>query len=441
MNNFIRVGADAQRQNELPEVKLSQEEAQPSKGTPAKVKRQRASAFDESVYRAQLIAAGIPEEDAAVVAARTALAHRDALTVNEYRMKLIDSGMAEAQAKKAAAAAACFLQTPQAKSAEPVRIGGFQSVASIVGSTSEVTKVKPSSALIQPAQPSTPHQTKLFEVGATIASTQPDEYGEFMSFTHAVLCQVGLPRAKTDAREFMRKSGDAWVSVQAGWLDEGKGPVQQPVPYGAMPRLALAWVSAYAKRHDTREIPLGDSAAEFLRLMGMDSQGARYATLRKQMHALAACRLQLGFKGRTFNGQPVEQFDAWLSTSTADQRAFWPGVMVLSDSYFNSLKESAVPLDNRALHALKGSALALDVYAWLAHRLHRIEGRPVVLHWKSLREQFAQEYAGKDPDKNFKKEFLPVLRDVQVVYPQARVKQVTGGLMLMASPPPIPKKF
>ena len=73
-------------------------------------------------------------------------------------------------------------------------------------------------------------------MGAEIAATTQDEYGEFMSFTHAVLCQVGLPRSKTDAREFMRKSGDAWVNVQAGWLDEGKGPVQQPIPYGAMPR-------------------------------------------------------------------------------------------------------------------------------------------------------------------------------------------------------------
>lgn len=45
------------------------------------------------------------------------------------------------------------------------------------------------------------------------------------------------------------------------------------------------------------------SAADFLRLMGYDRQGGRYSTLRPQMHALAACRLQLGFKGRTFNGQ------------------------------------------------------------------------------------------------------------------------------------------
>ncbi len=409
--------------------------------------------FDEAAYRAELIAAGLPAEDAAAVAVKTANAHSDALSVNEYRLKLIDAGMGTDQAKHAAAMAARFLATSESKKAEPQRLDGFQSFGSIVGASlpgvakkaavAPKTPPKEPAVIRKTAKPGailTAQQSKLLDVGVEIANTKMDEYGEFMSFTHAVLCQVGLPRAKTDAREFMRKSGDAWVNVQAGWLDEGKGPVQQPIPYGAMPRLALAWVSSYAKRYNTREIPIGDSAAEFLRLMGMESQGARYTTLRKQMHALAACRLQLGFKGRTFNGQPVEQFDAWLANGKAEQRTLWPGVMLLSDVYFNSLMESAVPLDIRALHALKGSALALDVYAWLAHRLHRIEGRPVILHWKSIREQFAQEYAGKDPDKDFKKQFLPILRNVKVVYPKANVKQVTGGLMLMSSPPPIPKR-
>jgi hypothetical protein len=278
----------------------------------------------------------------------------------------------------------------------------------------------------------------LIEAAAEISMNPP--IGEDMAFTHAVLCQVGLPRAKVEGREFMRQSGAAWVNVQAGYLDEGRGPVLQPIPYGVMPRLSLAWVSTFAVRNKEREIPIGDSAAEFLRLMGMDDQGARYTTLRRQMHALAACRLQLGFKGRTFNGQPVEQFDAWMANRDSQQRALWPGVMVLSDGYFNSLMDSAVPLDNRALMALKGSALSLDVYAWLAHRLHRIEGRGVVLHWKALREQFAQEYAGKDADKDFKKKFLPALKKVLAVYPQAKVKQVTGGVLLIGSPPPIPYK-
>lgn len=278
----------------------------------------------------------------------------------------------------------------------------------------------------------------LIGAAADIATKPPT--GEDMAFTHAVLCQVGLPRAKVEGREFMRQSGAAWVNVQAGWLDEGSGPVLQPIPYGVMPRLALAWVSTFAVRNKAQEIPIGDSAAEFLRLMDMDDQGARYTTLRRQMHALAACRLQLGFKGRTYNGQPVKQFDAWVSNRDGQQRALWPGVMVLSDDYYGSLIESAVPLDSRALHALKGSALALDIYAWLAHRLHRIEGRGVTLHWKSLREQFAQEYTGKDPDKDFKKKFLPALRKVLAVYPQAKVKPVTGGVLLLGSPPPIPYK-
>ena len=230
------------------------------------------------------------------------------------------------------------------------------------------------------------------------------------------------------------------MNVQAGYLDEGRGPVQQPIPYGALPRLALAHLSTHAVRHKTREIPIGDSAAQFLELMGMDTQGARYANLRRQMHALAACRLQLGYKGRTFNGQAIEQFDAWLANKGTKQRALWPGLMVLSEHFYGSLLDGAVPLDLRALHALKGSALALDVYAWLAYRLHRVEGRGVTLHWASLREQFAQEYTGKDADKNFKGAFLPQLRKVLTVYPQAKVKPVRGGLLLLGSPPPIPYK-
>ena len=309
-------------------------------------------------------------------------------------------------------------------------------VDGIVGkaaATQPAAKKAESSGLILSAQTG-----KLLDVAAEIATNPPT--GEDMAFTHAVLCQVGLPRAKIEGREFMRQSGAAWVNVQAGYLDEGRGPVLQPIPYGVMPRLGLAWVSTFAVRSKEREIPIGDSAAEFLRLMGMESDGRRYTTLRKQMHALAAARLQLGFKGRTYNGQPVQQFAAWVSNKDTQQRALWPGVMVLSEDYFCSLIESAVPLDNRALQALKGSALALDVYAWLAHRLHRIEGRGVTLHWKALREQFAQEYRGKDPDKDFKKEFLPALKKVLAVYPQARVKPVTGGVLLIGSPPPIPYK-
>lgn len=372
-------------------------------------------------YRAYLESKGLPPESAADMAAK--IAYRPDLYPTGKQPDLFSltppaSPPPDVDAKKDA----------RPTKAKPVKVA-------------KPEKALPATIQRKPkTTPATAREDRLVKTAAEIASERPG--GEDLAFMHSIMCQVGLPRSKTDDREFLRKSGDFWLYVQAGMIDEGSGPVPQPVPYGPLPRLALAWLSTYAVRHKEKEIPIGHSAAEFLRLVGIDGDdGRRYTNLRKQMHALAACRLQLGYKGRTSNPSPVvKQFDAWVQNRDTGQRALWPGVLLLHDEYFQTLLESAVPLDNRALHALKGSALCLDVYTWLAHRLHRIEARPVLLHWKSLRGQFGQEYQGKDPDKDFKKKFLPALQAVLAVYPKAKVQQVTGGLLLYASPPPIPYK-
>lgn len=288
----------------------------------------------------------------------------------------------------------------------------------------------------------TKREIKLVDASAEIAAERPD--GDDLAFMHTIMCQVGLPRSKVDGTSFERQSGNAALLVEAGKLWDGQQFVQQPIPYGSMPRLMLAWMNTYAVRFKTQEIPVGDSASDFLRMLGKGTNGGRngsFATFRKQVQALSACRMTLGFnangKAHTYEGKPIKRFEAWLN-NTSEQRSFWPASIAFSDEYFNTLVDHAVPLDMRALMALKGSALAMDVYVWLAERLHRIEGRPIILHWKSIRAQFAQEYQGKDPNKDFRDAFLPQLKKVLAVYPQAKVKQVTGGLMLMASPPPVP---
>jgi Plasmid encoded RepA protein len=50
----------------------------------------------------------------------------------------------------------------------------------------------------------------------------------------------------------------------------------------------------------------------------------------------------------------------------------WPSTIQLSHDYFVSLQEHAVPLNEADLAALAHSAMALDLYAWLAQRLHRV---------------------------------------------------------------------
>lgn len=288
---------------------------------------------------------------------------------------------------------------------------------------------------------------RLIEAGTAISLDAPAS--EEMAYMHSVMCQVGLPRSKVEGIEFERKSGRVILSVRAGKVyDPNKNELlQQPIPYGPMPRLILAYLNAQALRRGVPEIPIGDSASDFMKLLGVEPHGGKrgsYTTFKRQAQALAACDLTLGYPNANGDGtteyrRPIQTFTAWGNVKAGPgQRALWPGVMVLSDSYFKALTDHAVPFDVRAYMALRGSAMAMDIYTMFAERLHRIKGDGVFLRWSSARGQFGQEYGGKDPDKNFRREFLRVLDAVKVVYPQARVEVDQGGLWLKKSPPPIP---
>lgn len=286
----------------------------------------------------------------------------------------------------------------------------------------------------------TPTESRLFMAGSQIAQDPPDR----ADFLHTVMCQVGLPRKRTEARSFERHSGHVSILLEAGSLFDGKDFVEQPLPYGTTPRLVMVHISSEAIRTQQRNIEIGDSIRQFLISLGMQTSGGErggYTALRRQMEALAACRLTLGMhaEGRivTMDAKPIKRFEAWLQPARHDgsQRALWPGVLELSEDFFNTLAHHAVPLDYRALSALKHSSLALDIYTWLAHRLRRVtSANGVMLSWQNLRDQFGQEYT---TSKNFKHEFRHALRQVTVVYPDAKIEDVIGGLTLFPSRPPI----
>lgn len=284
-------------------------------------------------------------------------------------------------------------------------------------------------------------QRRLIEAHACIVESRPDR----ADFLHTVMCQVGMPRSRTAARTFERQSGYMSVLLEAGRLYDGSGWVDMPLPYGVIPRLVMVHVSTQAVRTRSRSVEVGDSMRQFLHALGMTTSGGErggYTSLRRQMEALAACRLTLGMQeeGRvvTVDAKPIKRFEAWLHTD-GFQRSLWPGVIELSEDFFNTLSEHAVPLDHRALAALRHSALALDVYTWLAHRLCRVRTPTGTrLSWENLREQFGQEYRSS---RDFKKEFRHALRQVCLVYPDARVVEAIGGLLLLPSLPPLPRSF
>jgi hypothetical protein len=101
----------------------------------------------------------------------------------------------------------------------------------------------------------------------------------------------------------------------------------------------------------------------------------------------------------------------------------------------HSLARHAVPLDERAIAALANSPLALDLYSWLAQRLHRVpKDRPQRITWQALQEQYGHAYTRP---RAFRTEFLKVLALVHTQYRAARVEADGTGLELRHSPPPV----
>jgi hypothetical protein len=98
-----------------------------------------------------------------------------------------------------------------------------------------------------------------------------------------------------------------------------------------------------------------------------------------------------------------------------------------------------VPIDLRALKALKRSPLALDIYCWLTYRLSYLKAARVI-PWPALQMQFGAGYPDNAQGlRDFKKNFLKQLRKVLLVYRHAKVAEGANGLELKPSRTHIPK--
>jgi hypothetical protein len=219
--------------------------------------------------------------------------------------------------------------------------------------------------------------------------------------------------------------------------DTGKW-VDLPLPHGEKPRLVMLHLNGEALRTGSPIIDVRDSMTAFVRALGIDTNGRNLRTLRDQLARLAAASIRFGIGSTTIKTDVIDAFDLWRPDD-AKQRPLWPSTVQLAPRYFDSLMEHAVPLDSRAVAALAHSALDLDIYAWLAQRLHRIDpGKPQTITWPALKAQFGPDY---DRLRKFREKFLLALTTVLTVYPNARVETADTGLLLWNSPPPVLKKL
>jgi hypothetical protein len=286
-------------------------------------------------------------------------------------------------------------------------------------------------------------QSRAIKTATQIEMEPVDQIG----YQHSVLCQTSLPfRNPGDSvREWERRQGAVHLLVEAG---SAKDPeldefVKLGLPFGPKPRLILAHLNAQALKTGEPVIEMDDSLTAFVkRIQGREPNGKEFRAFKDHLGRLAAATIRMAVSkdGRAVqvDSKIVTAFDLWLPKNDK-QRVLWPSTIQLSADYFNSLQKHAVPLDERAMGALAQSSMALDLYAWLAQRLHRIpENQPQFITWKAIKDQFGQGYGRMN---NFKGVFRTALTQVLIQYQAARIDEDGQGLTLWNSPPPVPKKL
>lgn len=267
-------------------------------------------------------------------------------------------------------------------------------------------------------------------------------------YQHSVLCQTCMPFRDPgdETRIWKRRNGIVRMEVQAGraldpTLDDF---VDVGLPWGPKARLVLYHLNAEALKQQSRAIEVEDSLTAFVRrTLDLDPKGRNIRSVKDQLSRLAAADFRFGATcddGRavTVKSTIIDGFELW-SPRDPNQRMLWPTVIQFSQPYFESLTEHAVPLNEEAIRRLSNSAMGLDVYTWLAQRLHRVDPkRPALVPWISLKEQFGQGYDRMD---NFKRVFKTTLGRVAAVYSEARYLLDGKGIRLIHSRPPVLKRL
>lgn len=286
-----------------------------------------------------------------------------------------------------------------------------------------------------------------------------NEAAQLWDQTHAdigylarVFAQTSLPyKNPGDLALWQRHNGGLTLSVQPGpptiTIDGTVRPLGYP--FGTIPRLLLAWLSTEAVRRKEPVVPLGESLSDFCRQLDLGVTGGpagSIARLRDQTRRLLNARISVRYNeslGEVHQEaaqflQVAARYELWWSERAPGQPALLPSYVRLSAEFFEEVTTRPVPLDMGALRLLKGSALRLDIYAWLTYRMSYLR-RTTTVPWDLLRLQFGTQGESRAARHKFKKDFLAHLSRVLAVYPAAQVEETVTGLRLLPSRTHVPR--
>ena len=150
------------------------------------------------------------------------------------------------------------------------------------------------------------------------------------------------------------------------------------LPYGCYARFILLFLQSEAIRTGSREIELGRSMRVWLGTMGLSIGGMTYKKVNEQARRISGCSLTF-FADR--EGAQIKSRGGFVKTEitmtnvVGDQPALWQDRVLLDEDFYRALSEHPVPVSESALRAIGPRSMVIDVYIWLAYRLHALEER------------------------------------------------------------------
>lgn len=319
----------------------------------------------------------------------------------------------------------------------------------------------PPSSILLPERGKPSSGTSARKMLQLIEEAQAIEYEDakragMIGYMARALVQATLPyREPKDVPVWGRRAGELSLMIQPGYffaeevVDKGRTKTTQVVPisigfpYGSIPRLLVAWLSSEAVKTKSRQIELGRSLSEFMDAIGMVSQtggkNGSITRLKDQMRRLFAARIAVVSDPKSVDWNAAsfsvtDKSQIWWDPQNPRQAGLFESTVILGEQFFDELMRGPVPIDLRALRALRQSPMAIDVYQWLTYRNFSLK-QSTTVPWEALAMQFGSESAsiGK-----FRETFRRALKQVQTVYDVKVDAQRASGVVLIPSKTSIP---
>jgi hypothetical protein len=174
--------------------------------------------------------------------------------------------------------------------------------------------------------------------------------------------------------------------------------------------------------------------------MSLASGGRNYQLVAEQARRISACRLTfltdlVGGAELRHNGAFVQNAISLAGIADTNQPSLWQDKVRLDEGFWKSLKNHPVPVREEAIKAIGPRSIAIDVYIWLAYRLHSL-AKTTPVSWTAIHAQFG---AGFKAIRQMKPVFIDALNIAMAVYPEAHVGVEADGLALHPSAPAVPR--